>query len=297
MRAPMHSLQLAHWEGAVQIQRDDLLHPLVSGNKWRKLKGFLRKAHQEQCSHLLSFGGAYSNHLLALACAGASFGLNTYGVVRGDEGFTNHYLRMCQWMGMQLQFVSREAYRDKAACTKAAIQQIGLDEERVMVIPEGGNGEEAKEGWDEFLDQLLEEPRYLVLALGTGACTQSLLKGLIERDWSTQVVAVPVLKLGEAFKESMEKVYGERLLWAEGYEMGGYGKTREDHVRFCMEASRQTGILFDQVYTGKSLFALDDLLKKGQLPYGKGTVYLHTGGSMGWFSESHQAYVDQVLGL
>ena len=136
----------------VFVKRDDLIHPFISGNKWRKLKYLLKKAAAEDKNHLVTFGGAWSNHLLATACAGAKFGFKTTGIVRG-EPVKNQLLTFCGLFGMNLEFTDRASYRDK----KALFYKYFRDEERALFIDEGGAGAEAGQGCSELISELDRE--------------------------------------------------------------------------------------------------------------------------------------------
>ena len=152
--SPVHQInsKLFDEQGiSVSIKRDDLIHPLISGNKWRKLKYLLKKAAHENKTHLVTFGGAFSNHLLATAAAATKFGFRSTGIVRGEQA-DNDTLFFCKLHGMQLIFVDRESYRDKYAL----FDQYFGDDESAFFIDEGGASPQGAQGCAELVDELTE---------------------------------------------------------------------------------------------------------------------------------------------
>jgi 1-aminocyclopropane-1-carboxylate deaminase len=173
--SPIHQLQhpLFDEKGLkVFIKRDDLIHPVISGNKWRKLKYSLIKAQAEGKNHLVTFGGAYSNHLLATAAAAAKFGFKTTGIVRGEE-VQNDTLFMCSLHGMQLLFTDRESYRDKPAL----FQKYFADDSNAFFIDEGGASVEAAKGCSELIAELPQAYTIIICACGTGTTAAGIING------------------------------------------------------------------------------------------------------------------------
>ena len=146
-------LQVLHLPGGdVWIQRDDLIHPIVSGNKWRKLTGHLNQMSSEGKRILITFGGAYSNHLVATAVAAQAAGLRCIGILRGEEEMKNHYLDIASGAGMELHGVSRTFYRDKAAALEHVLSKLELSPEDVFVVAEGGSGPLGLIGFEDLVD-------------------------------------------------------------------------------------------------------------------------------------------------
>jgi 1-aminocyclopropane-1-carboxylate deaminase/D-cysteine desulfhydrase-like pyridoxal-dependent ACC family enzyme len=152
--------------GDVWIQRDDLIHPIVSGNKWRKLVGHLAQLSMEGKRVLITFGGAYSNHLVATAVVAQTSGLRCIGVLRGEEEMKNHYLEIASGAGMELYGVSRALYRDKAASLDQVLRKCGVSPEEVFVVPEGGSGplgllgfKDLVDDWNMFFTPVPQGPR------------------------------------------------------------------------------------------------------------------------------------------
>ncbi|GAB3782704.1 pyridoxal-phosphate dependent enzyme [Spirosoma horti] len=269
------------------LKRDDLLHPLVSGNKWRKLKYNLLAAREQSCSTVLTFGGAYSNHLYATAAAGQVFGFQTIGIVRGDELARkplNNTLRFCREAGMQLHFVSRETYRRKDAPDFLAklTDQFGPS----YLVPEGGTNDLAIQGAAETMPEIVTQlgyaPDYVCCSVGTGGTTAGLTQSAPE---GTQVMGFVVLKIPAS----------QRLLeWpapiipgyqVHQYHFGGYARTTPDLMTFIRSFEWKNGVLLEQVYTGKMLYGIYDLARQGYFPKGATVVAVHTGGLQGRSAE------------
>ena len=268
------------------IKRDDLIHPTVSGNKWRKLKYNLNQAREENASTLLTFGGAYSNHLYALAAAGNALGFKTIGIVRGEElaERLSPTLIFCKEQGMNLQFVSRAEYklRNDADCLK----ELSAKFDNPFIIPEGGTSALALKGVAEMVPEVIEQlgqaPDYLTVAAGTGGTAA----GLLSAD--ANVLAFSALKGGAFLKEDINALLngehsGDLQLFTD-YHFGGYAKYDEQLIAFMNEFKHEFNIQLEQVYTAKMFYGLFDLIKKGHFEKGKTIVAVHTGGLQGLLS-------------
>lgn len=260
------------------MKRDDLIHPFISGNKWRKLKHHLSKAKASQKTHLVTFGGAFSNHILATAAAGAKFGFQTTAFVRGEE-VQNPTLTFCKIFGMQLIFVDRTAYRDK----RALYQSHFGENQETYFIDEGGFGPEAELGCREIIQELQQNYDHIFCAAGTGATASGIINEIHQQKLKTQFHLIPVLKGGSFLRDEIKP-----LLLAdtdfhlhEGYHFGGYAKTTPQLIDFIKDFSSKTGILVDPVYTGKALFAIQDLASKNTFAKGSKILMIHTGGLFG----------------
>ncbi|AEI50885.1 1-aminocyclopropane-1-carboxylate deaminase/D-cysteine desulfhydrase [Runella slithyformis] len=264
----------------VYFKRDDLLHPFVSGNKWRKLKYNLLEAERSGFTRLLTFGGAYSNHIAAVAAAGQATGFKTTGIIRGEEltEVSNKTLQYASQCGMKLQFVTREAYRDKIALAA----DFGTD---CYVIPEGGSNALAVKGVQEVMGELQSQLNasfdYLCTAFGTGGTAS----GLISAPADTKVLVFPALNIQKAevlqHIETFVELQGKKIEVLIDYHFGGYGKETEELTRFIADFEQQTLIPLEQVYTGKMMYGLVDLIRKGYFRRGEVIVVLHTGGLQG----------------
>jgi 1-aminocyclopropane-1-carboxylate deaminase len=263
---------------AVFIKRDDLIHPIISGNKWRKLKYILKKAQAENKNHLVTFGGAYSNHLLATAAAAAQFGFKSTGIVRG-EPVNNDTLFLCRLHGMELIFTDRESYRDKPALfSKHFAHYPGA-----FFIDEGGASAEGARGCSELIDELTETYDHIFCACGTGTTAGGILNGIKSRQLTTQFHAIPVLKNGNFMRDEINQFLLEPIDFHlhTDYHFGGYGKTEPRLIEFISQFVAHTGILIEPVYTGKMLYAIYDLAAKGYFKPGERILAIHSGGIWG----------------
>jgi len=278
--SPVHQIQdkLFDERGlSVFIKRDDLIHPLISGNKWRKLKYVLNRAQAEKKTHLITFGGAYSNHLLATAAAGARFGFKSTGFVRGEE-VNNDTLFLCRLHGMDLRFVNRDSYRDKQALFS---KHFG-DDTDAFFIDEGGASAEAAQGCSELVDELTEQYDLIFCAYGTGTTAAGIINGLNRNQLNTRFHAVSALK-GNFMRAEIEKYLTQPSEFdvLEDYHFGGYAKTTPELIKFIEDFVSKTGILIEPVYTGKMLFAIYDLARKNKFKPGSKILAVHTGGLIG----------------
>lgn len=259
----------------VWIKEDYKTHEAVSGNKFRKLKYNLIEAGERGFDKLLTFGGAYSNHIYAVASAAKHLGFHSCGIIRGDElnEKSSPTLSFAAEMGMDLQFISRSDYRNKAEISK----------EDYFLIPEGGTNELAIPGVSEMVDEILEiiHPTHIFSAAGTGGTATGILSN---QNWNGQCLVVPVLKNGGFLRKDIETLLGytdSRLELFTNYHFGGYGKWNEELSLFIESFEYKFNIPLDPVYTGKLLFAVFDLIEKDQLPKKSKLVVYHSGGLQG----------------
>jgi len=262
----------------VFIKRDDLIHPLISGNKWRKLKYVLNKAQHEGKKHLVTFGGAYSNHLLATAAAAALFGFKCTGFVRGEE-LNNTHLFLCRLHGMKLLFTDRESYRDKP---KLFNEHFGNNSD-AFFIDEGGASPEAALGCSELIDELPKTYDHMFCACGTGTTAAGIINGLAKHQLNTQFHAVPVFKNGGFIANEINKYLTSPFPYQLHLEhhFGGYAKTTPQLINFIKDFTSSTGILIEPIYTGKMLYCIFDLAKAGYFMPGSNILAIHTGGVLG----------------
>jgi 1-aminocyclopropane-1-carboxylate deaminase len=268
------------------IKREDLNHPLVSGNKWWKLKYNLEAAIHGNQNALLTFGGAYSNHIYATAAAAYELGLKSIGIIRGEETKPlNHTLAFAESKGMKLHYVSREAYRNKTE--PSFIGQLQNQFGDFYLIPEGGTNELAVKGCSEFAAQLNAEVDfdYLCLPVGTGGTMAGMILGSSP---STELIGFSVLKGGE-FQDAEVKKYLQKFPdrsygnWhiETSYHHGGYAKTDPLLFSFMDELSADHNLPLDPVYTAKLLWGILDMVAKGKFRPGSNVLVLHTGGLQG----------------
>ena len=262
------------------IKREDLLHPFVSGNKFRKLKYNLLQAKLENKKVLVTFGGAFSNHILAVAAAGKEQNFNTVGIIRGEELFSkiaeNPTLQKAQEFGMKFEFVSREAYKDKSEdyFIKKLEQKFG----NFYLIPEGGTNEMAIRGCEEILTPTDEEFDYICCAVGTGGTISGIINSASIHQ---KVLGFPALK-GDFLKEAISK-FAKNDNWEliTDYHFGGYAKVTNELVVFLNDFKNENNILLDPIYTGKMVFGVMDLIRKDYFPKKSKILLIHTGGLQG----------------
>ena len=287
METPLQQLQdplLQEQEIALYIKREDLLHPDISGNKWRKLKYNLQEAKRLQHQTLLTFGGAYSNHIAATAAAGKAYGFQTVGIIRGEELLSlNPTLRFATSCGMQLQYISREQYRQKE--DPAFLQELSEQHGQPYILPEGGTNNLAVKGCTEIVEDITVDYDYICCASGTGGTAAGIIAGLAGEK---QVLVFTALKGGDFLQEEIKQlVYGYsgrefsnwRLLT--DYHFGGYAKVKPELLAFMQAFQKHHHIPLEPIYTGKMLYGLFDLIRKGYFPKGSRIVAIHTGGLQG----------------
>ncbi|WP_374949747.1 1-aminocyclopropane-1-carboxylate deaminase/D-cysteine desulfhydrase [Mucilaginibacter sp.] len=262
----------------VFIKRDDMIHPIISGNKWRKLKYILKSAQAEKKTHLVTFGGAFSNHLLATAAAAARFGFKATGIVRGEQ-VQNDTLFLCRLHGMQLLFTDRDSYRDKPALFE---KHFGGDTD-AFFVNEGGASPEGAQGCSELVNELTQSYDHIFCASGTGTTAAGIINGLTSQQLPTMFNAVPVFKNGGFIKDEIDKFLTAPASYQlhTAYHFGGYGKTTPELINFIQKFIAETGILIEPVYTGKMLYALYDLAAKDHFEQGSSILAIHTGGIWG----------------
>ncbi|PJJ84386.1 1-aminocyclopropane-1-carboxylate deaminase/D-cysteine desulfhydrase [Mucilaginibacter auburnensis] len=279
--SPVHQIkdQLFDERGlSVFIKRDDLIHPIISGNKWRKLKYLLKKAQAESKTHLVTFGGAFSNHLLATAGAAALFGFKATGFVRGDE-VDNDMLFMCRLHGMELIFTDRDSYRNK----QALFDQYFSNDKEAFFIDEGGASPQAAQGCSELVSELNDIYDHLFCACGTGTMAAGIINGVKTANLHTHVNGIPALKGGSFLKSDIDNLLHQPTDYTlhTDYHFGGYGKTTPELINFIKKFIANTGILIDPVYTGKMLYAIYDLAQKDYFAPGSKILAIHSGGIWG----------------
>ncbi|TJZ53355.1 pyridoxal-phosphate dependent enzyme [Sphingobacterium olei] len=264
----------------VFVKRDDLIHPFISGNKWRKLKYALISAKENKQDTLVTFGGAWSNHLLATACAGAMFGFNTIGFVRG-ESVSNPVLAMCKLYGMELVFVTRTEYKHKTDL----FHQRFENGSNALFIDEGGYGTHGMKGCSEIITELKQNYNHIFCAAGTGTTLAGLAKGIADHQLdNTTLHGIPVLKGGDFIEEEMKNLNApiNQLILHTTYHFGGYAKTAPELFHFIQEFVSKTGIMVEPIYTGKLFYALQDLVQKETFLANEKILILHTGGLTGF---------------
>jgi 1-aminocyclopropane-1-carboxylate deaminase len=278
-----------HHAVQVQVKRDDLIHPIISGNKWRKLKYNLVHVKQHKNTlGVLSFGGSYSNHIHALAFACYQKKLACIGIIRGEESYANNFtLTWARHWGMKLHFVNRKTYRRRHDAD--FIAQLKQEYPNYFVVPEGGSNELAISGVSEVITELNLQTEFdtLITPVGSGGT----LAGLISGDYNTSVkqhklLGIAVLKGANYLKSEIQNLLPKSAKhnnWQllTDFHCGGYAKFSPIDATRILEFNRITGVNFEPLYSGKMILALLDLLEQGYFAKGERIVLLHTGGMQG----------------
>ena len=264
----------------VDALRMDKIHTVVSGNKWFKLSGYLQQAQQAEKKTLATFGGAYSNHIVATAYAAKMHNLKSIGVIRGEKpAMLSHTLQNALAYGMELLFVSRADYKDKASL------QINIDPQNAYYwIPEGGYG---KLGADGIRDMLKGIPvwdyTHLVTAVGTGTTMAGLIQGALPYQ---KIIGIPVLNNQGSIIQEIKSLLEAPQLEKDfeilpDYTFGGYAKKTADLITFMNQTYQSVKLPLDFVYTAKAFYGLNDYLQITDLPTDSKVLFLHTGGLQG----------------
>lgn len=270
---------------SLSVKREDKIHPFVSGNKYRKLKFNLLEAKELGHKTLLSFGGAYSNHISALSYAGKLHGFKTIGVIRGDElasnlDYTlqnNPTLRFAHKNGMQFKFVSREDYRKKDTSEFVTARRKEFGE--FYELPEGGTNHLAIKGCEEILKSNDGEFDFICVAVGTGGTISGIINACNDQQ---KVLGFPILK-GDFLRAVVRENTREKSNWdmINSYHFNGYAKINEKLISFINDFYQQTTIPLDPVYTGKMMYGIMDLVKKDFFKSNSSILAIHTGGLQG----------------
>lgn len=291
-KSELQRLQNEVWkENDIQVfvKRDDLLHPEISGNKWRKLKYNLQQAIHLQSEGIFTFGGAYSNHLVATAAACKEFGLKSIGFVRGEElnADSNDTLKRCAELGMELQFLSREMYAMHD--DKLFVDELKLENPRFYAVPEGGGNYYGIVGCQEIWKEIPKDVDHVFLAQGTAATSCGVLLGMPEH---AQLHVIPALKGFNSIDTMKSLFYGfflddesldellQKVTVHSEYHFGGYAKYNTELLQFIQKNYQKYQLPLDPIYTAKAFYAMTEELKKANYR-GKNIVFIHTGGLQG----------------
>jgi 1-aminocyclopropane-1-carboxylate deaminase len=275
----LHLPVLNNHEVILDVLRLDKIDPFISGNKWFKLKYYLAEALQNEQKSVLTFGGAWSNHIVATACAAKKTGLKSIGIIRGEKpAALSHTLLKAMRLDMKLVFVNRELYNQKK--DPAFIEQLLQEYDHPCIIPEGGEGETGIKGATEICKIAdIENYTHLICAVGTGTLLSGLVMGSLPYQ---KIIGIPVLKgFDNWIPPALTKQLQERTSIEPGYHMGGYAKKNDALIDFMNHFYQQTNIPTDFVYTGKLFFSIFDLIKKGYFPKQSRLLAIHSGGLQG----------------
>lgn len=268
-------------EVELYILREDEIHPTISGNKFRKLKYNLIEFQKGNYNAILTFGGAYSNHISAVAAAGKEFRFKTIGIIRGEEIIDkiheNPTLTFAQNCGMEFKFISRELYRNKS--NSEFLNELKAEFGNVYILPEGGTNELAVKGCEEILGNPTSEFDFICCPIGTGGT----IAGIINSSENHQkILGFPALKEGEFLKNEI-KNFSSRSNWEliSDFHFGGYAKVNDELLDFINEFKRRFDVNLEPIYTGKMFFGIFELMKNNYFPKGSRILAVHTGGLQG----------------
>ena len=259
------------------LRREDQFGEGITGNKYRKLKYNILQAKKNNSKGLITFGGAFSNHLYATALAGKIHGIKTFGIVRGEEWSSkileNPTLTNCLDYGMKLLFVSRNIYKQKH--TSAFWNLINFPPKNLYIIPEGGTNDLAVKGTSEMLQEEDHKYESLCCPVGTGGTIAGILKNFNSKQ---KVIGFSSLN-HQGLKNDVNKLI-DPVQWEliNDYTFGGYAKTKPELISFINNFKKKYSIQLDPIYTGKMLFGIFDKIKKGKWVWGKNILIFHTGG-------------------
>lgn len=254
----------------IGILRLDLIDPEISGNKWFKLKYNIAEAKKQNKTSIVTFGGAFSNHIAATAAACKKWGIKSIGIIRGDDiSANNPTLLKAKENGMQLHFIDRTQYKQKDE--SEFINQIQQQYPNCYIIPEGGDNELGAEGCKEILQNKTDEFDIIFCATGTGTTFSGLAQSLKHHQ---ELIGINVLKFKAFSKYANSKIIND-------YHFGGYAKHSQELLEFKHWFETNYHIELDYVYTSKSFYAAFDLMKKNLLDYDKKILIIHCGGLQG----------------
>lgn len=258
----------------VGLLRLDKIHPVISGNKWFKLRFYIEETIRQNKKGIITFGGAWSNHIVATAAACRMKGLLAVGIIRGEEPQQySSTLLQAQGLGMQLVFVSREDYSNKHIPSQWQSRDY-------FIIDEGGYGKLGAAGASTILDYCSKDFTHVICAVGTG----TMMSGLINATTNDQtVIGISVLKGHHELTSAVEQLTFKRENWEiiHDYSLGGYARHQPKLIQFMNQFHSATGVPSDFVYTGKLLFAINDLITKEFFTGGSRLLVIHSGGLQG----------------
>lgn len=269
---------LTIWAGkAVEaaVLRLDKIHPVISGNKWFKLRYYIQEAKELGRKQIVTFGGAWSNHIVATAAICKMNNITASGIIRGEEPASwSSTLLQAKEYGMQLHFISRDEYAEKKI-------PLSLQDDKNYLISEGGFGEKGAVGAASILDEINKNFTHYCCAVGTGTMMAGLINAIVP---GQQVIGASAMKNNYALNENVRSLVtteSEEWQLLHDYHFGGYAKHTPELLRFMNEFYSQTGIPSDFVYTGKLFYAIGDLLRADFFPPGSRLLLIHSGGLQG----------------
>lgn len=282
-KANIHNLILKDKYINADVLRIDKIHNVVSGNKWFKLKNHIQKVKDENHNTILTFGGAYSNHIVATAYTAKEMNLNSIGIIRGEEPKKlSKTLKDCKSYGMNLKFISRSEFKERESTE--FINNLKTEFGDFYIIPEGGSGKLGRLGAEDII-KLCDYKKYthIMCAIGTG----TMFFGIANSSCKNQeIIGIPVLKGMNDFLERNKELftdnqtYNRSKIFSE-YHFGGYAKQNKELLDFMNQLYKNNNLPTDFVYTAKLLYSFYDLLNRNYFPNGSNVLIIHSGGLQG----------------
>jgi 1-aminocyclopropane-1-carboxylate deaminase len=260
---------------SVSVLRLDKIHPVITGNKWFKLQYYLKEAKELQKKKIITFGGAWSNHIIATAAVCKMNCIASAGMIRGEEPVTlSPTLLLAKEYGMQLHFISREDYSERRI-------PVELQSDENYLIPEGGYGEKGAEGAADILNYSKKDFTHCCCAVGTGTMMAGLIRAVSP---AQKVIGISVLKNNHELEKNVQSLlHGKTKDWQiiHDYHFGGYAKYKSELIEFMNTFYCQTYIASDFVYTAKLFYGITDMVKNNFFPAGSKLLIIHSGGLQG----------------
>ncbi|MFT4533007.1 MAG: 1-aminocyclopropane-1-carboxylate deaminase [Saprospiraceae bacterium] len=273
---------------SLYVKREDFLHPTISGNKWRKLKYNLKDALADGVETIVTFGGAFSNHIYATAAACHELGLKSVGIIRGEYDKHNPTTKFAKRCGMELRFVERSDYREKE--NSDAVKSILSEYSNYILIPEGGSNDQAIKGLHELSIEInASDHNIIMVSAGTGSTASGILQNLdsAKELWVFSSIKSEYLK--DEILSKTDPTKHCQLKFISNYHYGGYGKTPPELIRLINDFKAQTEIPIDPIYNGKLIAGFSDMIEKGKVNNNHSYLWIHTGGLQGIDSYNYMA--------
>lgn len=271
--SPLHKIHLFNKE--VWIKRDDLIHPFVSGNKLRKIFFHAKHAKEDNAQILVSYGGYYSNHLLALAAYGAIGGFQTKGFVKGERPKKiNPILKLCKLYGMEIAYLTRGDFANQ----RQSFGKIGNQ----YFIPEGGASSLGAKGCQAIVEELPNSFDHIITPVGTGTTLSGILQSVEQKKWETEIHAISVVNDRLGIEKLVKSITTRQYTF---YQKLGFQKLNTEELAVVKELVQKSGILLDPIYGAKAMNFLKDAITSGKFKNDETILYIHTGGKTGWLSE------------
>ncbi len=276
----VNSVLLDKRQVSLSVMREDLLHPTISGNKWRKLKYNLKGALNNGVETIITFGGAFSNHIYATASACNELGLKSVGIIRGDYDEDNPTISFARQCGMDLKFVDRTSYKGKE--NSDVVKVILSEYSNYKLIPEGGSNNLANKGLKELSSEINETDHDIIMvSAGTGATASGILQDLDPNKYLWVFSSLKSDYLKTEILSKIDPVKHNQLKFISSYHYGGYGKTPRELISFMNDFKAQTGIPLDPIYNGKLIAGFHDMVELNDIDNTNSYLWIHTGGLQG----------------